>query len=120
LARLKDAQVLLASGRFDGAVYVAGYAVETALKARICRRLGWPDYPETAGEFRDYQSLKTHKLHVLLHLSGHESTVIAKAFTDWSTVLNWEPEIRYRPIGTASSKDANDMLDSVARLLKIL
>ena len=36
-ARLEDAKVLLASGRYDGAVYMCGYAVEIALKARICR-----------------------------------------------------------------------------------
>lgn len=36
-ARLRDAQVLLRGKRLDGAVYLCGYAVEIALKARICR-----------------------------------------------------------------------------------
>jgi hypothetical protein len=33
-ARLMDAEVLLQSERYDGAVYVCGYAVEIALKKR--------------------------------------------------------------------------------------
>jgi len=49
-ARLRDAQVLLTGKRFDGAFYLAGYAVELALKARVCRTLKWPDFPkERAG-----------------------------------------------------------------------
>jgi HEPN domain-containing protein len=35
-ARLQDADILLTSERYDGAIYLCGYAVELALKARIC------------------------------------------------------------------------------------
>lgn len=38
-AHLADARLLARNGRYDGAVYVCGYAVEIALKARICRTL---------------------------------------------------------------------------------
>ena len=34
--RLKDAQVLLANERHEGAFYLAGYAVELTLKAKVC------------------------------------------------------------------------------------
>jgi HEPN domain-containing protein len=44
-ARIEDAKALLAAGRFDGATYLCGYAVEVALKARICRALGWAEFP---------------------------------------------------------------------------
>jgi HEPN domain-containing protein len=37
--RLKDAEVLLTAKRYDGAIYLCGYAIETALKARICHVL---------------------------------------------------------------------------------
>ncbi|HBL27338.1 MAG TPA: hypothetical protein DD490_10940 [Acidobacteria bacterium] len=60
-ARLEDARQLLAAGRFDGAVYLCGYAVELALKARICDTLGWSDFPETPKEFQPYQSLTAWK-----------------------------------------------------------
>ena len=38
-ARLQDADILLTSGRYDGAIYLCGYAIELALKARICQTL---------------------------------------------------------------------------------
>ena len=37
LLRLKEAQVLLANGCWSGAYYLAGYAVECALKACIAK-----------------------------------------------------------------------------------
>ena len=71
-ARLRDAQVLLRSKRFDGAWYLCGYAVELALKARICRTLKWPGFPESAQDFKGLQSVKTHDLDILLRFSGVE------------------------------------------------
>lgn len=35
-ARLDDADALQVAGRYDGAIYLCGYAVELALKCRIC------------------------------------------------------------------------------------
>jgi HEPN domain-containing protein len=34
---LEDANALLETGRLESAVYLCGYAVEFALKARICK-----------------------------------------------------------------------------------
>ena len=45
-ARLADAAALLKAGRFDDLPYVCGYVVELALKARTCRTLKWPGFPE--------------------------------------------------------------------------
>jgi len=64
-ARIEDGEVLLSSHRYDGAVYLCGYAVEIALKERICRTLSWPGYPSTRREFANYQSFRTHNLGVL-------------------------------------------------------
>jgi len=41
VARIEDARVVFDAGRFDGAIYLCGYAVEVGLKARICRTLNW-------------------------------------------------------------------------------
>src|SRR6266705_3045443 len=71
-ARLNDAKVLLKGRRLDGAVYLCGYAVEMALKARLCRTLKWSGFPETGAEFQGLQSIKTHNLEILLRLSGVE------------------------------------------------
>jgi len=48
-ARLDDARALLTASRYDGATYLCGYAVEVALKARVCRVLNWPTFPSTRG-----------------------------------------------------------------------
>ena len=52
--RLGDAQKLFESKRYDGAIYLAGYAIELALKARICQTLEWPGFPESRREFENY------------------------------------------------------------------
>ena len=89
-ARLEDAKVLLQAGRYDGATYLCGYAVEVALKARICRTLNWTDFPSTAGEFQSYRSFQTHDLDVLLHLSGQEVRVKQHHFALWNKVARWK------------------------------
>lgn len=43
-AKLEDAECLLENNRFDNAYYLAGYAIELLLKARICKTLGIPDF----------------------------------------------------------------------------
>ena len=58
-ARIEDAKALLTAGRFDGATYLCGYAVEIALKARICRTLNWTEFPSTGSEFQAYRSFQT-------------------------------------------------------------
>lgn len=119
-ARLDDARHLLAAGRFDGAVYLCGYAVELALKSRICATLGWSDFPETPREFQPYQSLKTHSLEVLLTFTGQQQDIKANHLVEWSAVSGWDPESRYKPIGTVSEPDAQLMIDSAVILLGVL
>jgi HEPN domain-containing protein len=119
LARIKDAEVLLSAGRFDGAVYLCGYAIEFALKGRICRTLNWSIYPSEKG-FADYRTFQTHNLDVLLHLSGLESKVKNEYLAEWSQASTWDTASRYRIIGSASSEDAQFMLESVKKLLEVL
>ncbi len=116
-ARLKDAEVLLGSRRYDGAIYLCGYAVELALKARICKTLNWPGYPDTRKEFENYSSFKTHNLDVLLHLSGQESAIKLNFFTEWSVVAQWNPSARYQPVGTADESDTRLMISATKTLL---
>lgn len=115
-ARLKDAEVLLEASRFDGSVYLCGYAIELGLKARICKTLQWDKYPSG----KDYNTFKTHDLDVLLHLTGLEDKVKLKYMAEWSIVTQWNPEARYNPIGNVQESDARDMLDSTKELIKQL
>ena len=119
-ARLQDAKVLLKAKRLDGAVYLCGYAVELALKARICRTLRWSGFPETPQEFRGLQSVKTHDLEILLRLSGVESRIRTKYMPEWSVVSGWDPEKRYQTTGQSTEPQANDMIASATKLLGAL
>lgn len=102
--RLKDAEVLQGAGRFDGAFYMSGYAVEIALKARACRTLKWEGFPDTASEFKALQSFKTHNLPVLLKLSGTETKIKSRFISEWSIVLRWNPESRYYKLEPLTSR----------------
>ena len=115
-ARIVDAEELLHAQRFDGSVYLCGYAVELGLKARICRTLQWDSYPMG----HEYKSFKTHNLDVLLRLTGLEDKVRLKHMADWSIVAQWNPEARYKTVGSISETDAQDMLASTKELLRQL
>jgi len=118
-ARMKDAEILAANDRSDGAAYLCGYAVEFTLKARICTVLGWGAYQISRG----FESFKTHELPILLSLSGcAQKNVFGSPFaTEWSTVLNmWSSQMRYEPVGSISTQNANDMLQAVQNLLSMI
>ena len=119
-ARLEDAKVLFGNQRTDGAGYVCGYAVELALKARICETLGWVGFPENRREFENFASFRTHKLDVLLALSGQELRIKSDYFSEWSAVATWDPEARYRAVGEADTLQVGLMLLSAETLLRVL
>jgi hypothetical protein len=126
-ARLGDAEALFAAQRYEGAMYVCGYSVEIALKARVCKTLKWREFPSTDKEFqKKYQFLKTHSLDLLLSYSGQENKIKTRFMTQWSAVAAWSPDSRYKPVTKASrgtaraiaklQADAKLMIDS-ARIL---
>jgi enhancing lycopene biosynthesis protein 2 len=121
-ARLDDADALHVAGRYDGAIYLCGYAVELSLKCRICITLRWAGFPSSKKEFEKYQSLKTHTLDVLLSLSGYEKKIKNNATTlaAWSDVASWDPEARYKPVGNATAPDAQKVITSAKILVGAL
>ena len=119
-ARFADAKALFQSGRYDGAVYLCGYAVELALKARICRTLKWSGFPESRKEFEGLQSFRVHDLEILLHLSGIAPRVRTQHMVSWSVVAKWDPESRHNRVGTANRSDAQLMINETKPLLEIL
>jgi HEPN domain-containing protein len=119
-ARLKDSVALFDRGRYDGANYLCGYAVELALKARICRTLNWLGFPSTRAEFSAYQSFRTHSLDILLTLSGWEQKTLSRYPTEWSVVVDWDPELRYTIAGTATARDAREMIEAARILVRFL
>ena len=90
--------------------------MELALKARICVTLSWQGFPETRGEFENYASFKTHKLDVLLRLSGQEQRVKTEHLSEWSAIATWDPEARYKAVGRVDRESVELMLVSVILL----
>jgi hypothetical protein len=119
-ARIEDAEILCANGRYAGAVYLCGYAMELALKARICRTLKWPGFPETHAEMQPYRSFVVHSLEVLLHLSGVEAHIKSRHLTDWNIVAKWNPELRYQPVHQTHRLDATNMIRTTKTLTQVL
>lgn len=114
--RLQEANLLYNRGLYDGSCYLAGYVLEMALKARICKVLDVADYPDT-GEIS--RSFKTHNLIVLLRLAGLQrrlDTAIAtnpNLLQSWSLIVEWTEEFRYSPIGSSSQVRARAILSAV-------
>ncbi len=51
--RVREAKVLLDKGLFAGAYYLAGYAVECAMKARIAGQTRRHDFPPEPEKYKD-------------------------------------------------------------------
>jgi hypothetical protein len=95
--RVQESGALLAAGFPDGAYYLAGYAVECALKACIAKRTREHDFPEKALATRSY----THKLQDLLVVAELRTELEAALQADpimqanWTIVKDWSEESRY-------------------------
>ena len=92
-AKLSDASALFDEAKYDNALYICGYAIELALKARICETLGWNEFPSDTKDFQGLQSFQTHDLNRLLHLSGRESRVKQDIPVEWETVSPLEVRV---------------------------
>lgn len=73
-----------------------------------------------ASRFEGYASFRTHDLEVLLRLSGQETNIKQNHFLLWNPVALWNPEARYKAIGSAPKPVAEEMVDSADALLKVL
>ena len=102
--RLKEANILCDNKMYDGSCYLAGYCIELALKAAICKRMGTPEFfrtirPETARAF------KIHNIEELVTLAGlyTQFNVLINTNIDFSynwsfikTTINWSEQLRYQ------------------------
>jgi hypothetical protein len=106
LARISEARHLLAGGFPAGAYYLAGYAVECALKAQIAGRFSAAEIPDL-GEVR---AVYTHDLVKLMDLAGLKPALEERARAEalfersWWAVSRWSEAARYR--GVADSEAA--------------
>lgn len=123
--RIKEAEILLKNGMYDGAYYLAGYSVELLLKAKICDRLGIPNLfdednksnlEKGMGEIR--KTLKTHNLFTLLIFSGlkvkfDNDKASNKELAKSNSLLfnSWDENARYKPCGHMGDKDVGKLIN---------
>lgn len=94
-----DARVLYRAARYDGAAYLCGYALELALKARICRHLKLAEYPPVTQRRELQNAFKSHDFQELKLLGGlgdWPKIEDVRLQANWQMVARWKPEWRYQ------------------------
>lgn len=96
--RIREAKVLLDKGFYAGAFYLAGYAVECALKACIAKQTHRHDFPP---DLETVRKIYTHDFGDLLKRAGLSADHIAETKANrqfeynWSVVKDWSEQKRY-------------------------
>ena len=96
--RLREARALLRASHHSGAYYLAGYAVECALKACIAGKTQRYEFPDRERVVQSH----THKLDALVALAGLKKALEADMVDDaalrlnWNIVKQWSEHARYR------------------------
>jgi HEPN domain-containing protein len=109
---LRESKALLAAGFPEGAYYLAGYAVECALKACIAKRTQEHDFPEK--ESRNYYS---HDLEELLGFAKLRTELDQSMRTNPAMKTNW---IIVQDWSEASRYDRNKTDQEAAELLEAI
>ena len=111
--RLSDAEALFAARAFEGSYYLAGYAVECALKACIAKRTREFDFPDRREVERSYthdlaRLLDAAELKVMLYEEMGTNAVLKES---WETVRVWSETSRYAL--NATEESAQNMLVAI-------
>jgi HEPN domain-containing protein len=117
-ARLDDASALLSAGRWSGAYYLAGYALECGLKACLLRYIG----DSTAvfgsdGYLKELSKCWTHDLVFLVKFAGLEADFTtarganSTLSVNWGVAKDWEELSRYE---AKNESDAKTLYNAIA------
>jgi HEPN domain-containing protein len=110
--RISDAKVLLAARHWSGAYYLAGYAVECALKACIAKLMKSEEFPDKTFAEKCW----THNLPQLLGLAGLKADLETAMRADadleenWDAVKEWNESSRY---ARKTKADAEDLYEAI-------
>jgi HEPN domain-containing protein len=111
--RVREARALLNAGHSPGAYYLAGYAIECALKACIAKSVKRYEFPDRRTVSESY----THDLTRLMKVAGleaaHDAEVRANAqfALNWAVAKAWSEDARYSLV--ISGAEARDMYAAV-------
>ncbi len=104
LLRLKDAEALFKQNQYDGSCYLAGYVIELALKAAICKNMHNNDFFD-AVKTETARAFKIHNLKELIILAGLSHRYDDLHATNpplmrhWRYILDvikWSEQLRYQ------------------------
>jgi HEPN domain-containing protein len=121
--RIKDSQVLFENRRFDAAYYLAGYAVECALKACIAKQTKKYDFPKDRKYLED---VYTHDFMKLLNSAGlmlklrEEFRLNETLEKKWDVVKDWKEGSRYETHGRDKARDMIEAAGSPDGILECL
>ena len=96
--RQEEAAALIRAGEYPGAYYLAGYAIECALKACVAKQVKRYDFPDR----KFVNDAYTHNLESLLKLAGvaidlaTDMAVNGALALNWTIVKDWTEGSRYR------------------------
>jgi len=111
--RVSEAEVLLERENYQGAYYLAGYALECAIKACIAKQVQQYDFPNKDLAQKSHQ----HKLTDLLGVAGLKQKLSEKERADsdfqlnWAVAKDWTVDSRYEC--SVESTKANDLYRAV-------
>jgi HEPN domain-containing protein len=110
--RIAEAKVLLDVGKWSGAYYLAGYAVECALKACIAKLTKAEDFPDK----QIVQDSWTHSIVKLVTTAGAQAQLLADCdanvvlSSNWQTAKDWTESSRYEFKTEAEAKGLYDAI----------
>ncbi|HEU5341542.1 HEPN domain-containing protein [Edaphobacter sp.] len=113
-ARIREAKILFDAGEYSGAYYLAGYAVECALKACFSKGVKRYDFPDRDSAGKVF----THKFRDLVRLAKLSDELSraeqenSKFSAGWDLVCKWTEESRY---SAWKRDDAEAILDAIMR-----
>ena len=112
IQRLREARVLRDARHYDGAYYMAGYAVEFALKAIIAKKFAADSLPDKALIGKVYE----HDPSKLIGVAGLRTQLKGDMATDavlqanWQIIKDWTEQSRYV---RKTKNDAKDIIRAV-------
>ena len=111
--RIREAKTLFKAGEYSGAYYLAGYAIECALKACIAKETLKHDFPDKDRANRSHvhnpsELIKVAELYRELQMDGATNPALD---ANWNIVIKWSERSRYE-IWTRS--DAKALIDAVS------
>ena len=111
--RIKEAEILLAADCYQGAYYLAGYALECTLKACIAKQVKEFDFPDKKLANASY----THKLADLVITAGLKQELSEQENQNeefklnWAVVIEWSEESRYK--FAITKQEAHDLFAAI-------